>query len=235
MLDLRLSEHHTLSYSTTLMIRSASGLRVALILIGYIVPVSTGVLAQVPSPVALLDEVVARYQNTMEATFVHHLTSEAWDGSQTLTGTVQLWGDRYRVETLHEVITGQGEEVWIYRAADNQVLMTTVDRDGLAYSPGALFRSYGELYHPHASSREILDGVSYFRLELYPLEEDFAISSLTLWIREHDRMIKQIVALDQSSVRTEIELENIRVGLPIPPETFEFRAPEGAEVIDLRS
>ena len=48
-------------------------------------------------------------------------------------------------------------------------------------------------------------------------------------------MIKQIVALDQSSVRTEIELENIRVGLPIPPETFEFRAPEGAEVIDLRS
>ncbi len=206
----------------------------ALILLGFTIPVSAGALAQVPSPMALLEEVVARYQNTMEATFVYHLTPEAWDGSQTLTGTLQLWGDRYRIETLHEVIIGRGEEVWIYRAADNQVLITTVDEDGMAYSPGALFRSYAELYHPHASSREILNGVSYFRLELYPLKEDFAISSLTLWIRERDRMIQQMVALDQSSVRTEIELENIRVGIPIPPETFEFTAPEGAEVIDLR-
>ncbi len=218
-----------------IMIRSISRLKIALILFVYIVQVSTGAVAQVPQPMVLLQEVISRYQNPMEATFVHRLTSEAWDGSQTLTGTIQLWGDQFRIETFDEVILGQGEEVWIYRAADNQVLMTTLDMDGLAYSPGALFRSYEDLYYAHDSSRETLHGVSYFRLELYPLDENFSITSLTLLIRERDRAIKQIVAVDQSLIRTEIELDNIRVGITIPPENFEFRVPEGAEVIDLRS
>lgn len=231
---MQLCEPWTPKYSTTGMNCSVPWPRVALVLFACILAICPGTLAQMPSPAALLEEVVDRYQGTMEATFVHHLTSEAWTGSQTLTGTLQLSGDHYRIETFHEVITGQGDEVWIYRAEENQVIITTIDGDGVAYSPGALFRSYGELYQPHIASREILDGVSYFRLELYPVQEDFAISSLTLWIREYDRIIKRMVALDQSSIRTEIELENIRVGLPIPPETFEFRVPEGAEVIDLR-
>lgn len=212
-----------------------SELRKVLAPLGVVLTLSPCALAQVPSPVALMDEVMVRYRDTMEAQFVHHLTSEIWDGSQTMTGTVQLWGDQYRIETLSEVITGKGDETWIYRPQENQVLITTVDGDGLAYSPSVLFRSYRQLYRPHVAAREVLGEVVHLRLELFPIDENFAISSLTLWIREHDRIVTRMVALDQSLTRTEITLKNVRVGIPLPSDTFEFEIPEGVEVIDLRS
>ena len=206
-----------------------------LLLFGCVISVPAYTLAQVPSPMSLLEDVVARYHNTVEATFTHQLTSDIWDGSQITTGVIQLWGDQYRIETLYEVITGQGQDAWIYRPEENQALLITIDEEGLAYSPGTLFRSYEKLYIPHASAYEILDGIPHFRLELYPTQENFTITSLTLWIRERDRIITRMVAIDQNSMRTELELENIRVGIPIPPKTFEFTPPEGVEVIDLRS
>lgn len=212
-----------------------SRLRIVLIGFGLIVSCPTWGFAQVPSALSLLEEVLARYQTTMEADFVHTLTSEIMDGSQTLTGHVQLKGSQYRIETLYEVIIGQGDEAWIYRPQEKQVLITRVDDPTRAYSPSALFQSYGDLYHAHTSSYELVDGVAYFRLELSPIDSEFEITSLTLWIREQDRIITRMVALDQSSIRTVIELENVRIGIPISPEIFEFSPPEGVEVIDLRS
>ncbi len=209
--------------------------RVVLILFGFAISFSPNTPAQVLSPESLLEDVVSLYQGTMEASFVHKLTSELWEGSQTLTGSVQLLGDQYRIETLFEIITGRGDEVWIYRPEDNQILITTIEEDGLAYSPGALFHSYEKLYRAHAYTRETLRGVPYFRLELHPTEENFSIRSLTLWLRASDRVVTRLVALDQDDTRTEIELTDVRVGVTIPPETFEFNPPEGVEVIDLRS
>ncbi len=217
------------------MIRHIYRLYTIFLVTGYLVFVSAPISAQVPVPELLLEDVIARYQDTMAAEFIHTTTSEIWEGTQTLTGEVKLWGDRYRIETFNEIITGQGDEAWIYRPNDNQILVTKIDGDGVAYSPLALFRSYDELYRPLSSTREIFDGASHFRLDLSPIQEDFTISSLTLWIRESDQMITRIVTLDESLTQTEIQLNNIRVGIPIPPETFEFIPPEGVEVIDLRS
>ncbi|MCY4160000.1 MAG: outer membrane lipoprotein carrier protein LolA, partial [Bacteroidetes bacterium] len=190
-------------------------LRVVLLVCGYFVSVPLCTMAQAPSPMSLLEELVVRYQTTMEASFVHQLTSELWDESQIFTGQVQLWGDRYRIETLSEIIIGRGEEAWIYRPEENQVLITTIEGEGLAYSPGALFHSYEELYYPHTSTYEILDGIPHFRLELIPVQENFSISSLTLWIRETDHVITRIVAVDQNSMRTELDLKEIQTGIPI--------------------
>ncbi len=205
------------------------------LLFGCFILPSVCALAQTPSPFSLLENVTANYENTVEATFVHQLTSDIWDEPQTTTGTVQLWGDQYRIETLHEIITGQGQEAWIYRPDENQVLLVTIDEEGLSYSPGTLLRSHENLYIPHDPAYEIWEGIPHFRLDLSPVQEDFAISSLRIWIRERDYMITRIAALDQNATRTELKLENIRVGMPISPETFEFTPPEGVEVIDLRS
>lgn len=222
------------SHQRSDMARSIPGLGIFLILTGILISVADCALAQTSSPASLLRDVITRYQTTMEATFVHTLTSEIWDGAQTHTGRIQLRGDQYRIETLYETITGKGEEVWIYRPEDNQVLITTMGDSGLPYSPGALFHSYDEHYRAYASSHEILGSSPYLRLELQPVHDDFRISSLTLWVREQDRLITRMVALDQNFMQTEIELDDVRIGIPILWETFEFIPPEGVEVIDLR-
>ena len=116
-----------------LMISYAS--RVVLVLFGYAISFSPSTPAQVLSPESLLEEVVSLYQGTMEASFVHQLSSELWEGSRTLTGSIQLSGDQYRIETLFEIIIGRGDEVWIYRPEDQQVLITTVEESDQAYSP----------------------------------------------------------------------------------------------------
>lgn len=209
--------------------------RVVLVLFGYAISFSPNTPAQVLTPESLLEEVVSLHQGTMEASFVHKLSSELWEGSRTLTGSIRLSGDQYRIETLFEIIIGRGDEVWIYRPEDQQVLITSVEESDLAYSPGALFHSYERLYRAHAYTRETLGGIPHFRLELHPAEENFLIRSLTLWLKADDRLVTRLVALDQDDTRTEIELTEVRVGVPIPPETFEFTLPEDVEVIDLRS
>ncbi|MCY4170677.1 MAG: outer-membrane lipoprotein carrier protein LolA [Bacteroidetes bacterium] len=201
--------------------------------IGSIIPLTA--FAQVPSPSSLLQQVTSRYQDPIVASFVHTSTSEYWEGSQSVTGSIQLHQNQYRIETLTEIITGIDNEAWIYRPQENQVLITTIDAEGLAYSPGTLLRSYEEFFDARTSDYEILNGIPHFRLELYPTQTDFSISTLTLWIRESDRMITKMVTMNQSSTRTEITLSNILVGIALPPETFEFSPPEGVEVIDLRS
>ncbi len=217
------------------MIRHIYELKTIALFTGCLFFVSAPVLAQTLEPESLMEEVIARYQDTMEAEFIHTTTSQIWDGTQTLTGVVKFWADQYRIETLNEIITGQGDEARIYRPAENQLLITKIDGDGIGYSPLALFRSYDDLYRPLSSERVMLDGAPHYRLDLSPVQENLTISSLTLWIHEHDRLITRIVALDESLTQTEIQLSRIRVGLPIPLETFEFTPPAGTEVIDLRS
>ena len=209
--------------------------RVVLVLVGFAVSFSPSPRAQVLSPESLLEEVVSLCQGTLEASFVHKLSSELWEGSRTLTGNIQLSGDQYRIETLFEIIIGRGDEVWIYRPEDQQVLITSVEESDLAYSPGALFQSYEKLYRAHAYTRETLSSIPHLRLELHPSEENFLIRSLTLWLKADDRVVTRLVASDQDETLTEIELTDVRVGVPIPPETFEFTLPEDVEVIDLRS
>jgi len=191
--------------------------------------------AQTPSPSCLMKDVTLQYQDPIEASFTHTLTSDFWEESQLIIGSIQLHKNRYRIETLTEIITGIDNEAWIYRPEDNQVLITNIDAEGLAYSPGTLLRSYDEFFDARRVDYESLNGVPHFRLELYPTQPDFSISTLTLWIRDRDRMITKMVILSQSSTRSEITLSNIRIGVSIPPETFDFSLPDGVEVIDLRS
>jgi len=212
-----------------------SRLLTTLLFLGCIIGTHTNVQSQIPSADVLLEKVALRYQDTMEASFEHILTSDLWDGSQTMIGSIQLYKNQYRIETLYEIITGQDNEAWIYRPEENQVLITTIDEEGLAYSPGTLFRSYENFYDAHTSDYELLDGIPHFRLELSPIQTDVSITSLTLWIRESDLIPTKIVLLSQNSTRTEIHLTDIRVGVTLPPAIFEFYPPEGVEVIDLRS
>ncbi len=193
------------------------------------------VCGQIPSPSSLLRDVTLRYQEPIEASFIHTLTSEFWGESQSMTGSIKLHKNQYRIETLSEIITGINNEAWIYRPEENQVLITTIDAEGLVYSPGTLLGSYDEYFDALSSDYEAINGVPHFRLELHPKQTDFSISTLTLWIRTTDTIITKMVILSQNSTRTEIILSNFRVGIPIPPETFKFSPPEGVEVIDLRS
>ncbi len=200
-----------------------------------IIAIHSNVQSQIPSANVLLEKIAIHYQEPIEASFEHILTSDLWEGSQTMTGSIQLHKNQYRIETLYEVITGQDDEAWIYRPEENQVLITTIDEEGLAYSPGTLFRSYERFYDAHTSEYDLLDGVPHYRLELSPIRSDVSITSLTLWVREHDLIPTKMVVLNQNSSQTEIHLSNIRVGVSFPPDMFEFYPPEGVEVIDLRS
>ena len=54
--------------------------RVVLVLFGFAISFSPNTSSQVLSPESLLEEVVTLYQGTMEASFVHKLSYELWEG-----------------------------------------------------------------------------------------------------------------------------------------------------------
>ncbi len=206
---------------------------VRIIAFGALLLPSDSVLAQQAN--LLLADVMAQYQGAMQASFTHTMTSPVWDGQHVTHGQIILQDDRYRIETEYELIIGHGADIWIWRPEDNQLLISSTDDEGLAFAPGALFRDYSR----HYAARDIAvtqeRGVPHYQLTLTPVSDNFPVREIVLWVRQPERLITRIRVVDYNDTQMEFRLSDIVPAADIAPGTFEFRPPDGAEIIDLRS
>ena len=80
-------------------------------------------------------------------------------------------------------------------------------------------------------------GEDLHRVDLSPKSGPLAqqLRGITLWLGKTDYMPRKILIRDISGDTTEIALSEIRVNEPIADDEIEFDAPEGTEIIQMRS
>ena len=170
-------------------------------------------------------------EHGISARFTYTISSPFLDESEVARGTFYMRGSQYRVETDTEIILSHGQDTYIYRQPENQVVITSEDP---SFSPVALFGEFDRYYEVTSVDRPGTSASS-IRVHLQPLQPDAPVTSVTLWMRVRDHMITRIQAIDGNDTTMDFELSTIRLRPSLEAGLFDLVWPESAEIIDLRS
>ena len=150
---------------------------------------------------------------------------------QQATGTMQFSRPgRFRWEydrPYEQVIVSDGAKVWLYDKDLNQVTVRRLDR-ALGSSPAALLAGSDDIEKSYRlSSLGNQDGLDW--LEAVPRTQDTAFERVKLGFGKTG--LEAMELRDPFGQITVIKFSTIERNTRLPPETFRFTPPKGADVI----
>jgi chaperone LolA len=192
--------------------------------------------AAAQSDTGLLEQVQARYESItdIQASFVQTIESD-FSSTRRTTGTLYLAGARYRVETAQQTFVTDGETTWIYAPNQEQVVVNDAATDGSELTPETFFTDYADRYAVAASRDTTTGGTTYRVLDLKPSAPTASFDDVTLWVNPASLIIERLQVTDPNGNRIAIRLNDVQVNPGLPDDTFRFSAPDGTEVVDLRT
>ena len=150
---------------------------------------------------------------------------------QQATGTMEFARPgRFRWEynkPYEQTIVGDGSRLWVYDKDLNQVTVRKLDR-ALGASPAALLAGSNEIekiYNLKAAGSD--GGLDW--LEAVPRTQDTAFGSIRLGLGKAG--LETMELKDQFGQTTVIKFSDVQRNVKIPPESFKFSPPKGADVI----
>jgi outer membrane lipoprotein carrier protein len=132
-----------------------------------------------------------------------------------------------------QIIVSDGQELWIYRPEDKQVLVGKAP-EFFANGKGAGFLSdikqlrKGFIISPLASSDP-----SVVMLKLVPRKKTVDLTEIRLGIDKDNLDIQQIITLNAYGDETRIQISNLRFHKHLDESLFQFSVPADAEVLQL--
>ncbi|MCU0453679.1 MAG: outer membrane lipoprotein chaperone LolA [Bacteroidetes bacterium] len=142
--------------------------------------------------------------------------------------------NRYRLESEHQTVVTDGVTVWAYAPANRQVIVDRYKEQRNSVSPEEFLLSLPTSYYATVVGREALDGGSAAVLKLLPKDDRSFIRSVRLWVLETSSEVRRIQIMDQNETETLYRISSIRLNTNVSDATFQFSAPSGTEVVDLR-
>lgn len=184
-----------------------------------------------------LTTVKQRYQELegLRASFTQVIGSEFSDDSTRMRGHVLLAGNKYRVETPSQTVVTNGQTTWIYSPADSQVVVNDAGSRESTVTPQAFLTSSVEKYEVSSRRSQTRDGARHIVLELTSTDPSARFTNVTLWVRTADTIVTRLQAENQSDSTLDLRLRDIQIDPPLTGTPFVFSAPDGIEIVDLRS
>jgi outer membrane lipoprotein carrier protein len=195
----------------------------------------SGVAAQNADDV--LEKVRKRYDSVTDAElrFSQKIMFPMTKVEQQLTGTLFIKKkDKYRVEMDEQVIVTDGQTIWSYSAANNQVVIDRFKQDDQSLSPEKILVGTPENFNATVVGEEKLGAYETTVLKLVPRDEQSFIHSLRLWVDEKEWMIRQVEIVDLSEKQTTYTVLQVRTNTGLQDSRFVYQIPKGADVVDLR-
>jgi outer membrane lipoprotein carrier protein len=193
-----------------------------------------------PSVSEVLRGVQERYQVTdFEADFVQESQLKAIGVTDSAAGHVYFrppammrW--HYRTPEDYVIVT-EGENVWIYRPEENQVMMGR-GNDYFGDIEWAAFFSRPERLLEHfavAFAEGVWEGKDRFVLRLLPKKRLPNLAQMLLFISRDTFDIVQAVACNPFGDETTIRFDNFKFNQGLDMSMFRFKVPEGADLLHL--
>lgn len=150
---------------------------------------------------------------------------------QQATGTMQFARPgKFRweyVKPYEQTIVGDGTRLWIYDKDLNQVTVRKLDR-ALGSSPAALLAGSNEIEKSYTlSNLGNQEGLDW--LEAVPKTQETAFERIRLGFSKSG--LEAMELRDQFGQITVIRFADVERNPKLPPETFRFAPPKGADVI----
>jgi len=185
----------------------------------------------------ILERLEDRYAGrNFSADFRQESTLKAMDITDTASGHAWFkhpgkmrW--EYQAPEQHVIIT-DGETLWIHRPADNQVIIG----DAAKYfgtGKGASFLADFTLIRKAFDVSLEKAAENHWRLKLVPEEKRIDLSAIYLKVNRQTLDIAKVVTENVYGDITRIYLDNLEFQPDMKDALFDFRVPQGADVIEM--
>lgn len=194
-------------------------------------------LAAGPDAEATVEQVQKRYDATksLKADFVQKSFLKVMGQSQIARGQVLIkkpgmmkWN--YTAPDPQLLVSNE-DNLWLYLPEDKQVTRMKIESVYSSNAPALFLAGKGRLTQSFNVS-QVMDLGDYFKITLYPRENDQDVDHLVLFADKKSFQILGSSVYDKLGNHTEMQFTNIQLNPPLEDGAFRFEAPPGVEVID---
>jgi outer membrane lipoprotein carrier protein len=183
---------------------------------------------------------VYRSLSSLKADFVQVIDNPMIDsaeskGTLTQAGSAKL-AMRFS-DPPGEAIVIDGKYVWVYTPSTvpGQVVRMQSPSGGPVYGYNLLawfLDRPAERYRPSYIRSERVGGRTTDVVELVPAVPDMPFTKALIWVDRENAMPRRLEIHEQSGAVRTLTLSNIQVNQSLPQQTFTFKVPSGARVVD---
>ena len=178
-----------------------------------------------------------KYRSVKDATisFTQEVRFGATGAEQVFRGKFFMKsGNRYRIEMEDHTIVTDGKSVWRHTEYNNQVLIDNYREDPRGFSPENILVNIPAHFLPVILGNEKISDKQTLILKLTPKDGKSSVKWMKVWIDEKESVARKIQIQDLSDNLVVYNIDTVSFNSGISAEMFEFKSPDGANVIDLR-
>ena len=159
--------------------------------------------------------------------------------TDTQSGTLQLKGDKYKLQFKGQTILSDSKTQWTYIKESNEVQINNAPDPKATdnINPVNIFTLYEKGYKYKYEKEEVIKGVKADIIALYPLDPDKkSYHTIKLTIDKVKKEITSVKIMNKNGTSTTITVKDFTPNSEMPDTMFSFNKAEykGVEVVDLR-
>ena len=194
-----------------------------------------GILDEVAAKTKTYTSIKAEFTTVMEKQ-VSNTQSKVTD---TQSGTLQLKGNKYKLEFKGQTIFCDSKTQWTYIKESNEVQINNAPDPKATdnINPVNIFTLYEKGYKYKYEKEDVINGVKVDILSLYPTEPDKkSYHTIKLTIEKVKKQIIAVKILNKNGTSNAIAVKNFTTDSEIADTMFSFNKADykGVEVVDLR-
>ena len=188
-----------------------------------------------PAAKAILDKVSAKFKTlkTVQADYTLNVTSRAGKNAGRKNGSIFLKNPKYLITEKSMEITSDGNKMWKYEPAANEVTVSDVDNSTSSLTPQKLFTNFYDkdfLYKLNSDAKGIQE------IELTPIDKSKLFHKVIVFINKATQTIVSTKIFEKAGNRYTYTVSGMDTKSNIDDATFVFNLKNypGMEVVDLR-
>jgi len=207
-----------------------------------IIPFSMHLFAQTrndPDAKKILDAVSAKFKSykAVQASFTYKVENADGKTISSKKGTVFMKGTKYRVSFVGQEIFCDGNNVWTYDKASNEVTITKLDVSSNTLTPQKLFTNFYDkdfLYKLNGEKK--IGGRTMQEIEMTPNDKTKTFHKVYLMIDKNAKTIYSTKVLEKAGNRYSYAVNTLNGNANIADSKFVFNKKDypGVEEVDLR-
>ncbi|TMI91796.1 MAG: outer membrane lipoprotein carrier protein LolA [Bacteroidetes bacterium] len=207
-----------------------------------IIPFSMHLFAQTrndPDAKKILDAVSAKFKSykAVQASFTYKVENADGKTISSKKGTVFMKGTKYRVSFVGQEIFCDGNNVWTYDKASNEVTITKLDVSSNTLTPQKLFTNFYDkdfLYKLNGEKK--VGGRTMQEIEMTPNDKTKTFHKVYLMIDKNAKTIYSTKVLEKAGNRYSYAVNTLNGNANIADSKFVFNKKDypGVEEVDLR-
>lgn len=190
-----------------------------------------------PQAKKVLDAVSSKFKTfkSVQAKFSLKVENASGKSVGSKKGTVFMKGSKYRISVTGQEIFSDGNTVWTYDKASNEVTITKLDPSANSLTPQKLFTNFYDKDFLYKLNGNVKVGAKQMKeIELTPIDKTKAFHKVMLYI--DNNAINTTKIFEKTGNRYTYSTTSMVPNAVIPEGTFVFDSKKypGLEVVDLR-